>query len=157
MAAISHVFTITRVAEIPGEDKELLFELSIDMFPENNCLHILGKGDDETTGFTDYGIECLKQIIQHRKIERPAIPSPQPIAARSSEAGPAAGYGNRVFTAWLLRYSAEGVAGFGLDRLDRGCLMVFEDYTGTTSREVRRAHEDAKIEKDLANALHNAA
>jgi len=33
---------------------------------------ILGKGDEETTGFTDYGIECLKQIIQVKKTRRPA-------------------------------------------------------------------------------------
>jgi hypothetical protein len=53
MAAISHVFIIARVAEMLGEDEEWLFELSIDMFPENGCLHILGTGHDETTGFTD--------------------------------------------------------------------------------------------------------
>ena len=32
---------------------------------------ILGKGDEETTGFTDYGIECLKQTIQVKKTRRP--------------------------------------------------------------------------------------
>jgi len=34
MAAISHVFTIARVAEMLGEDEEWLFELSINMFPK---------------------------------------------------------------------------------------------------------------------------
>jgi hypothetical protein len=32
----------------------------------------LEKNDEETTGFTDYGIECLKQTIQVKKTRRPA-------------------------------------------------------------------------------------
>jgi len=39
MAAIAHVFTIGYVAEMLGEDEERLHELSIDMFPEDGCLH----------------------------------------------------------------------------------------------------------------------
>jgi hypothetical protein len=73
MAAISHVFTIARVAEMLGEDEEWLFELSINMFPEDGCLHILGTNDEETTGFTDFGIECLKQIIEDEKAHRPDL------------------------------------------------------------------------------------
>lgn len=63
MAAISHVFTITYVAEMLGEDEDWLHELSIDMFPEDGCLHAYGVGEDGVTAFTDYGIENLKQII----------------------------------------------------------------------------------------------
>lgn len=63
MAAIAHVFTITYVAEILGEDEDWLHELSIDMFPEDGCLYICRGKDDAVTAFTDYGIECLKQII----------------------------------------------------------------------------------------------
>jgi hypothetical protein len=37
-------------------------ELSIDMFPEDGCLRVYGVGKDGTV-FTEYGIECLKQII----------------------------------------------------------------------------------------------
>ena len=63
MPAVSHVFTINYVAKMLGEDEEWLFELSIDMFPEDGCLHVYGIGEDGLTAFTDYGIECLKQII----------------------------------------------------------------------------------------------
>lgn len=73
MAVISHVFTIAPVAEMLAEDEEWLFELSINMFPEDGCLHILGTGDEETTGFTDCGIECLKQIIEDEKTHRPGL------------------------------------------------------------------------------------
>jgi hypothetical protein len=33
------------------------------MFPEDGCLHVYGVGDDGVTAFTEYGIECLRQII----------------------------------------------------------------------------------------------
>ena len=38
LPAISHVFTITYVAEMLGEDEEWLWELQIDMFAEDGCL-----------------------------------------------------------------------------------------------------------------------
>ena len=38
MAAIAHVFTISYVANLLGEDEDRLFELSTDMFPEDGCL-----------------------------------------------------------------------------------------------------------------------
>ena len=42
MAAIGYVFTIGRIAEMLGEDEDRLFELSIDMFPEDGCLWVSG-------------------------------------------------------------------------------------------------------------------
>ena len=63
MAAMPFVFTIARVAEMLGEDEDWLHDLSIDMLPEDGCLWVLGVGEDEVTAFTEYGIECLRQII----------------------------------------------------------------------------------------------
>jgi hypothetical protein len=62
MAAIAHVFAIGYVAEMLGEDEEL-HELSIDMFPEDGCLYVYTSKDEAITAFTDYGIECLRQLI----------------------------------------------------------------------------------------------
>lgn len=67
MAAISHVFTISRVAEMLGENEDWLHELSIDMFPEDGCLHIVGTGEETITAFTDCGIECLQDLIRESK------------------------------------------------------------------------------------------
>jgi hypothetical protein len=67
VAAIAHVFTISRVAEMLGEDEERLQELSIDMFPEDGCLRIIGTGDASITAFTDFGVECLKDLIRDSK------------------------------------------------------------------------------------------
>ena len=80
MAAISAVFTIGYVAELLGEDEDWLHELSINMFPEDGCLHVYGIGEDGLTAFTQYGIDCLKQIIDD---EKAAGRAPNPV--RSAE------------------------------------------------------------------------
>jgi len=41
---VSHVFTLSHVAEMLGEDEEWFHELSIDMFPEDGCLHVYNGG-----------------------------------------------------------------------------------------------------------------
>ena len=63
MAAISAVFTIGYVANLLGEDENWIFDLSIDMFPEDGCLWIHGVGEDGVPAFTRDGIENLRQII----------------------------------------------------------------------------------------------
>ena len=40
VAAISAVFTIGYVANILGEDEDWLFELSINLLPEDGCLWV---------------------------------------------------------------------------------------------------------------------
>lgn len=74
MAAISRVFTIAYVAEMLGEDEDWLWQLSIDMFPEDGCLHVYGIGDDGVTAFTEDGIENLKQIIAGMRADGRAPP-----------------------------------------------------------------------------------
>jgi hypothetical protein len=63
MAAISFVFTIARVAEMLGEDEEWLRQISINMDPEEGHLWVIGTGEDQCPAFTEYGVECLRQII----------------------------------------------------------------------------------------------
>jgi hypothetical protein len=77
LAAITAVFTITYVAEMLGEDEDWLWELSIDMFPEDGCLRVYGVGEDGVTAFTGYGIECLKQIIADQRAAGRAPPRTQ--------------------------------------------------------------------------------
>jgi hypothetical protein len=79
LAAVASVFTITFVADMLGEDEDWLHELSIGMFPEDGCLRVYGVGDDGVTAFTEYGIECLKQIVAD---ERAAGKAPPQIKSR---------------------------------------------------------------------------
>ena len=78
VAAISAVFTIGYVANQLGEDEDWLFDLSIDMFPEDGCLWVYGVGEDGVPAFTEYGIECLRQIIADERATGRAPPQAQP-------------------------------------------------------------------------------
>ena len=74
LAAISAVFTIGYVAEMLGEDEEWLWDLSIDMFPEDGCLRVYGVGEDGVPAFTQFGIECLQEIIRDLRVAGKAPP-----------------------------------------------------------------------------------
>ena len=63
MAAISSVFTIARVADMLGEDEDLLHEVSLDMVPEDGVLWIYGVEGEEVLAFTAFGIESLRDLI----------------------------------------------------------------------------------------------
>jgi hypothetical protein len=75
LLAISAVFTIGHVAKMPGEDEEWLWELSDDMDPEDGCLWIYGIGEDGLRAFTQFGIECLQELIND---QRTAAGAPKP-------------------------------------------------------------------------------
>src|SRR5436853_381226 len=76
-AAIAAVFTIGYVANMLGQDEDWLYEMSIDMFPEDGCLRV-GVGEDGVTAFTEYGIECLRQIIADERAAGDAPPKVKP-------------------------------------------------------------------------------
>jgi hypothetical protein len=67
MAAPSFVFTIARVAEVLGVDEELLHELADELEPEDGRLWIYDTDDRATLGFTERGIERLKELLADRK------------------------------------------------------------------------------------------
>jgi hypothetical protein len=57
-----------------GPDEDWLHDLSIDMFPEHHCLWVYEVGEDGVTAFTEYGIECLRQIIADQRAAENAPP-----------------------------------------------------------------------------------
>ncbi|SKA24778.1 hypothetical protein [Consotaella salsifontis] len=63
MAAISHVHTIQRAAEILGRNDELLWDLSDQLEPEDGVIWIIDVDDRQTLAFTDAGIDALRDII----------------------------------------------------------------------------------------------
>ena len=78
MAAISYVFTISRVAEMLGEDEEWLDEISIVLDPEDGRLGVLGLGEESTTAFTRFGIANLAELVQIYKADPDLLPRPKP-------------------------------------------------------------------------------
>jgi hypothetical protein len=70
MAALSHVVTIARAAEILREDEQLLWDLALNLEPEDGCLWVYDSCDQETMAFTDRGLECLRELILDQKRSR---------------------------------------------------------------------------------------
>jgi len=71
MAAPARAVTISRAAEILGEDEELLWDLVDEMEPEDSCLWVYGTADQHTIAFTDRGLEYLKELLLEHKRNRP--------------------------------------------------------------------------------------
>jgi hypothetical protein len=67
MAAPSCVFTIARAAELLDEAEEWLWELADQLEPEDGRLWIHDTEDRAILGFTERGIECLKELSLDQK------------------------------------------------------------------------------------------
>lgn len=76
MAAPAFAFTISRAAEILGEDEELLWDLVLEMEPEDGCLWIHGINDEQTIAFTADGLDYLRDLVSEHK--RRNAPPPRP-------------------------------------------------------------------------------
>jgi len=63
VAGISYVFTITRVAQMLGEDEDWLHEICNEMDPEDGRLTVLGPGDEAITAFTPFGVDNLTELV----------------------------------------------------------------------------------------------
>ena len=73
MAAPAYAFTISRVAEILGEDEELLWDMATDMEPEDGCLWIHGTDDQQTVAFND-GMQYLREMLpEYKRTVSPAV------------------------------------------------------------------------------------
>ena len=64
---VSHVFILSHVAEMLGENEEWLFEVAEEMDTEDGQLWVVGVGEDGVMAFTDDGIENLKELITIHK------------------------------------------------------------------------------------------
>jgi hypothetical protein len=70
VAAITRVYTLPLAAEMLGEDAELLWEVYVDMEPEDGCLWVYGSDEQQVPAFTDFGIESLADFIREHKANR---------------------------------------------------------------------------------------
>jgi hypothetical protein len=68
MAAPAYAFTLARAAQILDENEQLLWDLAVNMDPEDGCLWIYGTDQLEMLAFTDRGLECLQELLaEHRR------------------------------------------------------------------------------------------
>ncbi len=61
---IHSVKTIDCVAAELGETVDRLFDLAIDMEPEDGVIWVYGPNDDQVIAFSPFGIEDLREIIK---------------------------------------------------------------------------------------------
>jgi hypothetical protein len=64
---VSHVKTINLVAKDLGEDKEWLFDVAMEMEPEDGVIWVYGIEDEGVMAFTDFGIETLVELKKIHK------------------------------------------------------------------------------------------
>ena len=70
---VSRVRTIDRVAKDLGEDADFLFDVAIEMEPEDGLIWVLSLDDESVMAFTDDGVDNLVDLI---KIRREIPPRP---------------------------------------------------------------------------------
>jgi len=63
MAAITHVITSRRAAQILDCDEELLWHLSDQLTPEDGMIRVYDVDDGQTPAFTVAGLEALRELI----------------------------------------------------------------------------------------------
>ena len=76
MAAITRVYTLALVAEMLSEDADWLGEIAGEMEPEDGYLWIYGPNEEQTEGFTDFGIDSLINVIRGYKSNPNLQPRP---------------------------------------------------------------------------------
>jgi hypothetical protein len=64
---VHHVTPIGRVAKDLGEDEDWLFDIAMEMEPEDGVIWVYGVGEDGVKAFTDFGIENLVELIKMYK------------------------------------------------------------------------------------------
>jgi hypothetical protein len=66
MAAISHIITIRRVAQMLGRDEDLPWDLADYVKSEEGKIWIHDINEIDTLAFSQLGIETLREIIADR-------------------------------------------------------------------------------------------
>jgi hypothetical protein len=61
---VSRVRTIDRVAKDLYEDVDFLFDVAVEMEPEDGLIWVLGLGDESVMAFTDDGVDSLVELIK---------------------------------------------------------------------------------------------
>ena len=66
---VSRVRTFDRVAKDLGEDADCLFDVAIEMEPEDGLIWVLSLDDESVMAFTDDGVDNLVDLIKiHREM-----------------------------------------------------------------------------------------
>jgi hypothetical protein len=64
---VHHVHTVTRVAEMLGENEDRLCDVATEMDQEDGLIWVYGPDDTSVMAFTDFGIETLAGLVEIHK------------------------------------------------------------------------------------------
>jgi len=65
MAAVSYIFTATRVAKMLGVEEDIVHEIASTLDPEDGVISVYDLDDDEPIfAFTNHGIENLRTCLR---------------------------------------------------------------------------------------------
>jgi hypothetical protein len=67
MAATTPVYTLNLVAEMLGENEELLADLLLELEPEDGIIWVYDAGDKQCQALSDHGIENLRALLEDHK------------------------------------------------------------------------------------------
>jgi hypothetical protein len=68
---VSHVRTINRVAKELAEDVDFLFDVALEMEPEDGVILVPGLDDDCVMAFTEFGVDSLVELIKIHRDQTP--------------------------------------------------------------------------------------
>jgi hypothetical protein len=61
---VHHVHTVTRVAEMLGENEDWLCDVATEMDQEDGLIWVYGPDDTSVMALTDFGIETLAGLVE---------------------------------------------------------------------------------------------
>jgi hypothetical protein len=65
---VSRIRTIDRVAKDLGEDVDFLFDVALEMEPEDGVIWVHGLDHESVMAFTDFGVDSLVELVKiHRE------------------------------------------------------------------------------------------
>lgn len=64
---VSSVKTISLVAKELSENEDWLFDIAVEMEPEDGVIWVYGIGDDGVLAFTTFGVESLMDLVKMHK------------------------------------------------------------------------------------------
>jgi hypothetical protein len=68
---VAHIKTVDLVAKELGEDVDTLYDVALEMEPEDGLIWVDGLDDDGVIAFTDFGVESLVELLQINRDQPP--------------------------------------------------------------------------------------
>lgn len=69
---VSHIKTIDLIAKEIGENIDALYDVALEMEPEDGLIWVHGLDDEGVIAFTEFGVESLIELLQIHREQEPS-------------------------------------------------------------------------------------